>query len=290
MKQAILSGALALILAAPAIAQSPHLTPFVENLRGVGPGGIPVAVPDGTRSYLHGQVTADHYSIDINEFQDRLHPEMPGLTTLWGYNPRNALGESKVPVQKHLGGILVTHRGRPVQITFHNNLPNKPHILPVDTTIMGSEAGVPQNRTCVHLHGGSVPWISDGGPYAWWDPQGDKGPSFLNNQVLRPNENVPKDEAEYYYPNNQSPLGMVSRPLARDYAIERLRRCGLGLRHSRRFRAEVPGGPDGVAQVCRKRRTRTTHHDPRQGLHRREGSLLPRPSEGRGLPVVPVFL
>jgi spore coat protein A len=60
----------------------------------------------------------------------------------------------------------------------------------------------------VHVHGGLVPWISDGGPYDWWTPQGVTGPSFLNNQVLRPAEflanTIPANEAEYYYPNNQS--------------------------------------------------------------------------------------
>jgi spore coat protein A len=197
--------ALAGVLAAgrPAAAQfhqSPALDKFVQELRGVGPGAIPVAVPDGTRTYSDG-TTANHYSIDINEFADTLHPQLGGATTLWGYNPRNALGVAGVPEQKHLGGVIVAQRGTPVQITFHNNLPNL-HILPVDTTLMGADGA--QNRTSTHLHGGFVPWTSDGGPYAFWDPQGDKGESFLNNDVLRPGETVPDDEAEYYYPNDQS--------------------------------------------------------------------------------------
>lgn len=182
-----------------ALFQSPALDKFVEILRGVGPGAIPVAVPDGVRKY--GKfVTADHYTIDINEFTDTLHVDL-SPTTLWGFNPRNALGVTGVPEQKHLGGIIVTQRDRPVQITFRNNLPNR-HILPVDMTIMGAEGA--QNRTSVHLHGGLVPWLTDGGPFAWWDPQGGKGVSFLNNQVLRPGENVPANEAEYYYPNGHS--------------------------------------------------------------------------------------
>lgn len=178
--------------------QSPTLSKFSQNLRGVGPGGIPVAVPDGERRW--GSIIANHYTIDINQFIDTLHPDLPP-TTLWGYNPRNALGVTGVPQQKHLGGIIVTQRGTPVQITFRNNLPNK-HILPVDATIMGADGA--QNRTSTHLHGGLVPWVSDGGPYATWDPQGDKGISFLNNKVLRPGQKVPKNEAEYYYPMDQS--------------------------------------------------------------------------------------
>lgn len=85
--------ALVLLSAQPAQAQftqSPLLTPFAQDLRGVGPGGIPVAVPDGVRHWP-GRVTANHYTIDINQFTDTLHPDLPP-TTLWGYNPRNALG------------------------------------------------------------------------------------------------------------------------------------------------------------------------------------------------------
>ena len=43
-----------------------------------------------------------------------------------------------------------------------------------------------RNRTAVHIHGEPcVPWISDGGPFDWWAPNGTHGLSFLNNQVLR---------------------------------------------------------------------------------------------------------
>lgn len=184
--------------AAAEFKQSPILSKFSQDLRGVGPAGIPVAVPDGTR--IHDRVTASHYTIDINQYTDQLHPNLP-LTTLWGYNPLNALGVVGVPAQKHLGGIIVAQRGKPVQITFRNNLPPL-HILPVDSTLMGADG--PQNRVSTHLHGGFVPWVSDGGPFATWDPLGSKGPSFLNNQTLRPGEAVPSNEAEFYYPNEQS--------------------------------------------------------------------------------------
>jgi spore coat protein A len=66
-----------------------------------------------------------------------------------------------------------------------------------DMTIMGTDEA--RNRANVHLHGGLVPWISDGGPHAWWDPYGNHGESFVN--VLNPNPAA--NEAEYYYPNKQ---------------------------------------------------------------------------------------
>ena len=185
---------------------SPVLTKFMTELR--APGLIPVAQPDGTRRFTGSTLTANHYTIEINQFKDQLHPSLPP-TTLWGYNPTLALGVAPGAIvpQKHLGGIIIAQKGVPTQITFRNNLPDR-HILPVDTSIQGSDPSVTQNRTSTHLHGGLVPWFSDGGPFAFFDRIGNKGVSFVQNAVLRPLETaaktVPVNEAEYYYPNNQS--------------------------------------------------------------------------------------
>ncbi|MCX6548894.1 MAG: multicopper oxidase domain-containing protein [Acidobacteria bacterium] len=201
----LVSGQFASVQAAtppPTWQSSPVLTKFMTDLR--MPGEIPVALPDGTRTFAGSRLVASHYTIDINEFYDQLHPGMPP-TTLWGYNPTRALGVAvgTTPIQKHLGGIIIAQMGVPIQVTFRNNLPNK-HILPVDTSIQGAEPGIAENRTATHLHGGLVPWISDGGPFSFWDPQGGKGVTFQSNGVLRPLETVPANEAEYYYPNNQT--------------------------------------------------------------------------------------
>lgn len=178
------------------VVQSPPLRKFVTQLRGVGgPGGIPLAVPDAAPAPVTGVL---HYTIEIEQFKDRLHPDLH-KTTLWGFNPVEALGVGPDPRPRHLGGIFVVQKGTPIQITFRNKLPPE-HILPVDTTIPGAELA--RNRTAVHNHGGFVPWISDGGPFAWWTPDGETGESFLNNQVLNPW--AAPDEAEYYYPNDQS--------------------------------------------------------------------------------------
>ena len=171
---------------APTWQSSPTLTKFMTELR--LPGQIPVAVSDGTRAYKVGKTTttATHYTIDINEFTDSLHPALPP-TTLWGYNPTLALGvgAGAIVPQKHLGGIIIANKGVPTQISFRNNLPDK-HILPVDTSIQGSDPTVTQNRTSTHLHGGLVPWFSDGGPFAFWDRTGNKGVSNIGNAVLNP--------------------------------------------------------------------------------------------------------
>jgi spore coat protein A, manganese oxidase len=179
--------------------QTGGLSKFVQPLRGVfplDPGGIPVAVPDGTRRW--GRTVAQHYTIDINQYTDQLHPDL-GPTTLRGYHSRNNLGGS-VP-QRHLGGIIVAQKGKPVQITFQNNLGGE-HPLPVDPTLMGAEMG--PNRVSTHLHGGDVPWISDGGPFAWFDSQGSYGESISMQMYKALNPGLQPGQAEYYYPNDQS--------------------------------------------------------------------------------------
>jgi spore coat protein A len=175
------------------------LTLFSQPLRGSDAISlatqIGVAAPDMPPAEVTG---AKHFTLGIQQFTDTLHPAL-GPTTLWGYVPTNYLVAGPA-APRHLGGIIVAKKGVPLQFTFRNTLPPV-HPIPVDTTIMGANQAV--NRTAVHLHGGLVPWISDGGPFDWWAPDGTHGASFLNNQVLR--STAPAlNEAEYYYPNNQS--------------------------------------------------------------------------------------
>ena len=185
--------------------QTGTLTRFTQPLRGVyplDPSGIPVAIPDGVRMWKKAGVTAQHYTIDVNQYQDKLHPEL-GPTTLRGYHSRVNLttpGGSQPP-QRHLGGIIVAQRGTPVQITFQNNLDGD-HPLPVDTSIMGADLG--PNRIATHLHGGLVPWISDGGPFSWFDKDGNYGESTPLSIYKVVNPNLVPGQAEYYYPMEQS--------------------------------------------------------------------------------------
>jgi len=178
---------------AQAFYQSPQIPLFETDLRGIGPDEIPVAASDGS-----APVTGvTHYTINIEEFTDQIVPTSTGLgpTTLWGYYPANPLFPG---APKHLGGIIVGHKGVPVQVTFKNNLPAM-SIIPIDTTIPGANQA--QNRAAIHFHGGHVPWISDGGPFDWFTPDGLHGTSFLNN-VLNPGAGP--GMAEYYWPLDQS--------------------------------------------------------------------------------------
>jgi spore coat protein A, manganese oxidase len=174
---------------------SPPLSKWATAFRGVGPGQIPVVATDG----LAPITGVAHATVDIGQFTDVLHPSL-NPTHLWGFNPRNALGSGGVQTFNHLSGIIVVNRGEPLQLTFNNMLPAY-NIIPVDKTMPGANAA--QNRVAVHLHGGFIPWISDGGPFDWWTPNGTHGLSFLNNNVLNPG-NIGTGKAEYYYGNDQS--------------------------------------------------------------------------------------
>ncbi|HEY7414621.1 MAG TPA: multicopper oxidase domain-containing protein [Ktedonobacteraceae bacterium] len=189
--------------ARPAFAfyQSVGLQKFVQPLRSVGPGGIPIAAPD---AFLAPVTGVTHYSLTTSQFTDRLHPDLDS-TILRGYNPVVPLGGGTQP-QKHLGGIFVVQRGVPVQITFTNTLPPK-HILPIDTSVNFSGVGQRQNATVTHLHGGFVPWTSDGGPFAWVTPDGRYGPSVqskVGNIYKLLNPHLQAGQEEHYYPNDQS--------------------------------------------------------------------------------------
>src|SRR5215471_17509852 len=174
------------------------LTLFAQPLRGSNSTSlateIGIAAPDSTPAPVTG---VTHFTLGIQQFTDTLHPAL-GPTTLWGFVPTNYFVAGPAS-PRHLGGIVVAQKGTPLQFTFRNTLPTI-HPIPVDRTIPGAAQAV--NRTAVHLHGGLVPWISDGGPFSWFAPDGSHGVSFLNNAVLNPGAAI--NEAEYYYPNNQS--------------------------------------------------------------------------------------
>lgn len=186
--------ALSLPRFAQAFANSNQLTKWIQPMRGLGPTGIPVVLGMADPSFPGTTLN----QITVGEFTDLLHPQL-GPTKLWGY------WDSTNPVPRHLGGVIVAVRGTPNRIRFTNTLPAT-HIFPIDATIPGANQA--HNRTATHLHGGFVPWISDGGPFSWFAPNGTSGVSFLNGpgSVL---DNIPASpmaagQADYYYPNDQS--------------------------------------------------------------------------------------
>jgi spore coat protein A len=177
-----------------AFSQSPTTIPlFGTTLRGIGTIGVAAPDVDLLGNPAPAPVTGvTHYTINIDQYTDDITGGALGPTTLRGYNPTRLLAGQ---ANRHLSGVIVGESGKPIQITFRNNLPNGMHIIPNDLTLPGATQG--NARTAVHFHGGFIPWISDGGPFDWFDPTGLKGASFLNNQVLNPGAGI--NEAEYYY-------------------------------------------------------------------------------------------
>jgi spore coat protein A, manganese oxidase len=176
-------------LFAQATIGSPPLTKFVDRMP-MFTTDIPLASP------VKDPVTgADFYRIVMGQYTHRMHRDMPRETRVWGYADMT----KSLPRFTYLGAPILAKQNKPVRINFVNLLPNI-HPLPVDRTIPGAETGQHVNRAVVHLHGGHVPWVSDGGPFHWSTPIGAHGPSLVKwlPNVL----GIPTDDN--WYPNDQT--------------------------------------------------------------------------------------
>ena len=216
---------------------------FVDTLPGLGADRandlgnfIPVAEPD--RDTYPG---SDYYVIELGEYQQQLHSDLPP-TTLRGYRQVNG-GDGEF---RYLGPAIVASEDRPVRILFRNALPTGEGgnlFLPVDSTVMG--AGMtpdghaamegmdpamidPLNPMCsgpdkaamvaaghcysdtratLHLHGGITPWISDGTPHQWITPAAEETGGYPEgvSVVDVPDMATPAaGEMTFFYTNAQS--------------------------------------------------------------------------------------
>ena len=194
---------------------------FVDQLPGLGAANanqngqyIPVAVPD-TTTYLG----CDYYVIELGQYAEKLHSDLPP-TTLRGYRQVNT-NDSTVSKFHYLGPLIIAKKDTPVRIKFINNLPTGTDgnlFLPVDHTAMGAGMGplmhnaTPmdylENRATIHLHGGFVPWISDGSPHQWTTPANDTTPYpngvSVYNVPDMDNGSEPNGTLTFYYNNEQS--------------------------------------------------------------------------------------
>jgi len=144
------------------------------------------------------------------------------------YYPGTANPVYAVDRPRYLGPTIVASSDRPVRIKFYNLLPTGEAgnlFIPTDTSVMGAGEGpkkddgfggsvdcdpmlevcemYTQNRATLHLHGGLVPWISDGTPHQWITPAGEttrypKGVSVSNV----PDMPDPGDGSQTFYYNN----------------------------------------------------------------------------------------
>jgi len=128
------------------------LTPFVDALP------IPaMAKAEGTRANPENpRESVPLYRIAMREVEVKVHRDLPP-TRMWGF------GES------FPGPTIETQSGQGVVVEWQNRLPAR-HFLPIDRTLMGAEASVPEVRAVVHLHGGRTPAASDGYPEEWITP------------------------------------------------------------------------------------------------------------------------
>jgi spore coat protein A len=191
------------------------ISKFTAPLQGLGPTGIPVAAPNTTT--FPG---SDYYKIVAGEFRQVFHPDFYTIygtgfkgTKLWGY-----ADDVVSPNHRYLGGLIVASKGRPVRLQVRNGLMDSlgmplKHPVPVDPTAMDipgvitPEAAALENRIGVHIHGGAVPWISDGGPFAWFgtpDPKTGIAPTGASKFDVPGMPKPPEGAMTFYYPNDQS--------------------------------------------------------------------------------------
>jgi spore coat protein A, manganese oxidase len=189
------------VRSAHAFVQSAGLTKFADPMPQFG---VQIPLATGVGGGIYGST---HYSIDIGQFKHVVHSDFitPGKPAFisTAFAGTNFRGYGQGGTFTPLGAPILASRGTPVQITFTNKLTGVKGPIPVDVTIPG--AGTNNNRAAVHLHGGFIPWISDGGPHDWFDPSGNSGLSFPNGpgSVIDPGGMV-VGQASYYYPNDQS--------------------------------------------------------------------------------------
>ncbi len=130
----------------------------------------PLPVPAVIRPSNNGEPV----HIRMKQFRHKLHRDLPP-TSLWGYN-------GTWP-----GPTFEVRRGQSLSVRWTNELPTK-HFLPIDKTVHGAEASVPEVRTVVHVHGARTLPESDGYPDAWYTSDGKTGPVPCANPSHYPND------------------------------------------------------------------------------------------------------
>jgi spore coat protein A, manganese oxidase len=165
-------------------------------------------------------VTAPSQNIYMREFKASVLPATTKLsnkvpytgTWVWGYRTSNTA--TPALTDTYIGPVFVATRNTPTEIKWVNNLPTSKasSSLPfwwasTDQTLHWADplnSGMQMTNydgpvpAAVHLHGGEVPPVLDGGPDAWFTSDGNyKGPAYYTKPGAAPNEAI------YRYPNSQ---------------------------------------------------------------------------------------
>jgi spore coat protein A, manganese oxidase len=140
------------------------LTPYVDPLP-----VPPIAQPSGLRpSPDDPALKLPYYRMAMREMECKIHRDLPA-TRMWGFGPCSP------------GPTFETRSNQGLIVEWVNELPQR-HFLPIDHTLHGAEANLPEVRSVIHLHGGKTPPSSDGYPEHWY---------------------VPGKSATFHYPNRQ---------------------------------------------------------------------------------------
>jgi spore coat protein A, manganese oxidase len=140
------------------------LSPYVDPLP------FPeIAKPSGLRpSPEDASIKLPYYRMPMRAMEYKVHRDLPA-TRVWGFG-------SSSP-----GPTFETRSNQGLIVEWVNELPPR-HFLPIDHSLHGAEAKLPEVRSVIHLHGGKTPPSSDGYPEHWF---------------------VPGKSATFHYPNRQ---------------------------------------------------------------------------------------
>ena len=187
--------------------------------------GLTVKMKETAQQVLPpGGLYANHFSTGNTCPTVNIQP-----TTIWGYETSDTVTGKILGPALWPAVTIETRRNIPTVVKYVNELPNGPgslqQLITVDKTIhwadpysdpammnpcMDPEASDGGGKPCKeaylgpvpavpHLHGGEIPSEFDGGPEAWFTPDGRKGAAY------RTIDNPGDGQAIYLYNNSQEP-------------------------------------------------------------------------------------
>jgi spore coat protein A len=165
------TGILAAGISVSKLPSSQQTTLDPETLsRYVDPLSVPqIAQPIGVRpSPEDAGMRLPYYRMAMRPVESKVHRDLPP-TRMWGFGTSSP------------GPTFETRSHQGLIVEWVNELPDR-HFLPIDHTLHGAEASLPDVRSVIHLHGGKTPPGSDGYPEHW---------------------SVPGKSATFHYPNRQ---------------------------------------------------------------------------------------
>jgi spore coat protein A len=156
-----------MVMASPGpgrVLQAATLPPFVDPLPIPPVARSTETRPDPAR---RGH-TVPLYRVAMREIEVQVHRDVKP-TRCWSYG-------TGMP-----GPTFDVRSGEPIAVEWKNELPAK-HFLPIDHTLCGADAKLPDVRTIVHVHGARVPPEADGYPDRWFASGGSQLVHYPNRQ------------------------------------------------------------------------------------------------------------